>query len=70
MSKSFTVAEVAMFLRTDQGKILAWIKSGELIAVNIARSTAKSRPRWRIMEEDFQAFRAARVSTAAEVAHA
>ena len=40
--------------------VLAWIASGELRAVNVARSANGGKPRWRITEEALSAFEASR----------
>jgi hypothetical protein len=43
-------------------KVLLWIKSGELRAVNVAASRAGKLPRWRISPADLEAFDAARMA--------
>lgn len=42
-----TAAEVAERLKIDKRKIIEWITSGELRAVNVATDTSQ-RPQWRI----------------------
>jgi len=42
-------------------KVLAWIRSGELRAINVAARTS-NRPRWRIPPEAIESFLAARVA--------
>ena len=58
----FTPPETARLLGVKHDKILAWIKSGELAAVNLATRHG-GRPRWRISRQaldDFLARRAAK----------
>jgi hypothetical protein len=50
-----TVKQLAGYLRVAPQKITAWIHGGELVARNIATSTAK-RPIYRIARADFDAF--------------
>jgi hypothetical protein len=42
--------------------VLAWIGSGELRAVNLARDPKGQRPRWRISIEDWEAFKQRRAA--------
>ena len=48
-----TPPAVARRLGVNSHKILRWIASGELRAVNVGDGT---RPRWRIMADDLRAF--------------
>ncbi|MSU77461.1 MAG: DNA-binding protein [Gemmataceae bacterium] len=48
-----TPPAVARRLGVNVHKILGWIRTGELRAVNLGDGT---RPRWRIMSDDLQAF--------------
>lgn len=50
--------DIAEQLGVNVSKVLAWIKSGELLAANVSNSD--SRPRWRIKPEAFEAFLSAR----------
>ncbi len=52
---ALTVAQVAERLGTRTHTVTAWIKSGELRAIDISQS-AGGRPTWRIMPEDLDAF--------------
>jgi excisionase family DNA binding protein len=54
-----TPPEVARLWGVSPDKVLGWIRSGELRAVNGATS-AKGRPRWLIDRADLAAFEAAR----------
>lgn len=50
-----TVQAVAEMFGVDDGKILKWIRKGELVAVNIAHDVG-GRPRWRISQAALDAF--------------
>lgn len=68
MSKRYrTPPEVADLLGINAGKVLAWIRSGELSAVNVAASTL-GRPRWRISEADLAVFEQRRSAVAPQKA--
>ena len=54
-----SVPEIARRYTCDPHKVAAWIRSGELRAVNLATS-AGGRPRWRISPSDLALFEAAR----------
>lgn len=58
-AKYLTPPEVARLLRVDVMKVLAWVRRGELAAVNVASSQSK-RPRWRISQTALDTFLAAR----------
>ena len=59
-----TPPEVAEYLGVDNGKVLTWIRAGELTAVNVATRRG-SRPRWRIRVDELERFLCARRSEAA-----
>jgi len=50
-----TPPKVARELSVRVGKVLAWIRSGELAAVNVAQAVG-GRPRWRIRRADLEDF--------------
>jgi hypothetical protein len=54
-----TPPEVARMWRCKPETVVAFIRSGELAAVNLAKRSAK-RPRWRISPEAIRAFEQAR----------
>ena len=61
MGDYFTPPELAKCLRVRLDKVHAWIRSGELRAINVAENV-NGRPRWRISEEalvEFERRRAA-----------
>jgi hypothetical protein len=59
-----TPPEVAQRFGIDPAKVLAWIRSGELRAMNAA-TTRSGRPRYLIDEADLAAFEMARSTTPA-----
>lgn len=62
-SKWTTIPALAKELGVDQMKIHAWIRRGELLAVNIAERP-NGHPRWRIPAGAWDAFQAARSNQA------
>lgn len=56
---------VAERLGVSPAKILNWIDSGELKAINVAASSRGQRPRWRITPEALAAFEAGRANAPA-----
>jgi len=57
--RMLTPPQVARRLAVKPGKVLGWIKSGELKAINVAQRPS-GRPRWRIDPADLAAFEARR----------
>ena len=57
-----TIEQVATHLVTDRDGVSRLIASGELLAVNVARSRAAKRPTWRIRPEDLETFELSRRS--------
>jgi hypothetical protein len=55
-----TPGEIAKNARIGINKVLFWINSGELRAVNVAANAGGQRPRWRVSELDWEAFQARR----------
>ena len=53
------VGDIAQSWRVNESKVLGFIKTGELKAVNVA-TKAGGLPRWRISPADLEAFAAAR----------
>jgi excisionase family DNA binding protein len=62
-----TPPEVARRLRVNPDKVLRWIRSGELRAVNLAAGPA-GRPRWRVDAADLAVFDARRSARPAPAA--
>jgi excisionase family DNA binding protein len=59
--------EYAKRLGVSETKVLAWIRAGELAAINVA-ANLKNRPRYRITAEAREAFEARRTTQAAATA--
>ena len=57
-----TPPRVAELLGVNETKVLAWIRAGELGAVNVALRKGR-RPRWRVAQADLEAFLARRSAT-------
>lgn len=55
MGEWYSPREVAAVRKIRLGKVLAWIRTGELLAVNLAEKP-RGRPRWRISAEALDAF--------------
>ena len=51
---AYRVRDVAERLRVDSHRVLAWIRSGRLRAMDVSGGTG-ARPRWRIRPEDLEA---------------
>ena len=54
-TRYLTPPQVAEQLGVNASKILTWIRSGELTAINVAASLI-GRPRWRISQADLAVF--------------
>ena len=52
----YSPQEAAAVLACDDEQVLHWIHSGQLLAVNVAKSANGLRPRWRIAEADLGRF--------------
>ena len=59
--RALSAAALARLLGVHPAKILAWIRAGELAAVDLAESRG-GRPRWKIMPAALDEFLAARAS--------
>ena len=57
-----TPPQVSALLGVGHDKILAWVHSGELRAVDLSATRGK-RPRWRISRDDLDVFLACRSAT-------
>jgi len=54
-SPSFRVRQVGTRLQVPDGRVLHWIHSGKLPALNVAAGTGK-KARWRVRAEDLALF--------------
>ena len=59
--RRLTVAEVAEVLAVNQAKVIGWIRSGELRAIDVSVKRG-ARPRWRIAPSDLAAFETSRAA--------
>ena len=65
MSNTFTIREVCERYGVTATTVRAWVRSGELRALNVSRATTSRKPRWRIPQSALDAFELARTPTAA-----
>lgn len=56
MTPYLTVEQVAELYGVDREKVTAWIRAGELIAVNTTLRRNAIKPRWRISQESIRQF--------------
>lgn len=59
----FTVEDLTKRFGVTVHTVLAWIRSGELRAVNVGRSPGARKPRWRTTEQALSEFEALRTPT-------
>ncbi len=59
LSPALRVKDVAARYGVDGHRVLAWIKSGKLRALNVSEGEGK-KARWRILPEDLAVFEACR----------
>jgi hypothetical protein len=64
----FDVAAVAARYSVSAATVREWITSGDLAAVNVSRSAASRKPRWRISASALEAFEARRAPTLSPLA--
>jgi excisionase family DNA binding protein len=60
---TFTIAQVAEKYGVNASTVLSWIKSGDLPAINVGRSIAKKKPRWRVTASALEQFEQLRTAT-------
>jgi hypothetical protein len=60
LTRSFKPAEYAEARGISVDKVLSWIRSGELQAINVAQSANGQRPRYRIATDAIERFETAR----------
>ncbi len=68
VGKFYSVGQAAELLGCDVETVLAWIHSGELIAVDISKSKKRKRPTWRLPEAELGRFLITRRNKVAAVA--
>lgn len=60
--RGLTPPEVASLYGVEPAKVIAWIRSGELPAINLATRADAKRPRYRIREADLDVFEQVRLA--------
>jgi len=60
---ALTVQDVATRYGVGLHTVLAWVRSGELRALNVGRKPGAKKPRWRITTEALEAFELRRSHT-------
>jgi excisionase family DNA binding protein len=60
---TYSVRDLCERYGVGEHTVLAWIRSGELRAVNVGRSAATKKPRWRITQEALTKWEALRAPT-------
>jgi len=60
---TFTVRDISERYGVGDHTVLGWIRSGELRAINVGRTPAGKKPRWRVTTEALAAFEACRMSS-------
>jgi excisionase family DNA binding protein len=61
---NFTIREIAERCGVSVRTVRAWIRAGELKAVNMSRTPGSRKPRWRISQAALDAFEALRTPSA------
>ena len=65
MTAYLPISAVAEALSVDERRVRQWIKSGELPACNCGSTGSGKKPRWRISQNDLDAFLQRRSATPA-----
>ena len=60
MCSTLSVRDVCDRYGVSEHTVLAWIRSGELRAVNVGRRPQAGKPRWRVTQEALEQFELAR----------
>lgn len=63
-----TVAQICKEFAVDELTVRHWIRSGQLLAINVCRSPTATKPRWRVRRESIERFMATRSNRPAEAA--
>jgi excisionase family DNA binding protein len=63
VSSTFSVRDVCERFGVSEHTVLAWLRSGELRAVNVGRRSGAKKPRWRITQAALEAFELSRTPT-------
>jgi excisionase family DNA binding protein len=65
--RTYTVADLTERFGVGEHTVLAWIRSGELKAMNVGRTLGGKKPRWRISAEAVESFELRRTPAPAPV---
>lgn len=60
IDRALTIRDLCERYGVSEHTVLAWIKSGELRAINVGRRSGGKKPRWRITPEALATFEALR----------
>lgn len=60
---TYSVKDICERYNVSPKSVLQWIACGELRAINVGRSLAKKKPRWRITQDALDAFEQLRTAT-------
>jgi excisionase family DNA binding protein len=60
---SFNIRQIAARCGVSVRTVRAWIRAGELKAVNLSRTPGSRKPRWRVTQAALDAFLALRTSS-------
>jgi hypothetical protein len=60
---SHSIHDIALRCGVSDRTVRAWIRAGELKAINVSRAANSRKPRWRITQAALDAFEAARTSS-------
>jgi excisionase family DNA binding protein len=63
MNSTFSIRDVCERYGVSEHSVLSWIRNGELTALNVGRTPAGKKPRWRITEQALIEFEALRTPT-------
>jgi hypothetical protein len=61
---SATPPQIAALINVESAKIVFWINTGALRAINIAEAADGQRSRWRVLRQDWETFLAGRANDA------
>jgi hypothetical protein len=62
-SPTYSVRDLCERYAVNEHTVLAWLHSGELVGLNVGRSSDKKKPRWRITAGALAAFEQLRTAS-------
>jgi excisionase family DNA binding protein len=60
---TYSIRDIAEQYGVGLHTVLAWVRSGDLRAINVGRRMGAGKPRWRITQEALEAFTQLRAAT-------